>query len=194
MYRGTPRSSHGMSLIEILVAVIVLSIGLLGIAALQIQSKRSNFEAIQRTTATMLTHEIVERMRNNASRLEDYLTTVGGGVITAAPTPNCSNTNPCTPQQLVQRDLWEWERAIDGAEEVAGGSETGGLVMPTGCITGPAGGGSGIYTVSLAWRGQNSIQDANPSGCGQGSGKYDDSPGDNVYRRVLAINVFVDAG
>ena len=88
----TSRSYNtGSSLIETLVTVIVLAIGLLGIATLQLQSKRTNFEAIQRSTASMLTNEIIERMRNNATQLPDYLTSVGGGSIATEPSPDCSD-------------------------------------------------------------------------------------------------------
>lgn len=183
----------GVSLLEVLVALVVMSIGLLGIAALQVQSKRSNFEAIQRTTAAMLVHEAIERMKNNTSALSDYLVTVGGGTITAEPTPSCWGTNVCTPQQLAQHDLWEWEQALDGAAETSGSANTGGLVSPTACITGPAGGGTGFYTVAIAWRGQTSLSDPTANACGQGSGKYDDASGDDAHRRLLVMNVFVDA-
>ena len=64
----------GSTLLESMIAVVVLSIGLLGIAMLQIQSKHLAFQAIQRSAASLLTHEIIERMRNNqrkAQRLPD---------------------------------------------------------------------------------------------------------------------------
>lgn len=184
----------GVSLLEVLISLVIMSIGLLGIASLQIQSKRASFEAIQRTTATMLTHEVVERMRNNTSTLSDYLVTVGGGTITSEPSPNCRDANTCTPQQLALHDLWEWEQALDGAAETSGSANTGGLVSPTACITGPAGGGSGFYTVAIAWRGQTSLSDPTGNTCGQGSGKYDsDAASDDAHRRLLVINVFVEA-
>jgi len=182
----------GSTLLESMIAVVVLSIGLLGIAMLQLQSKHLAFQAIQRSTASLLTHEIVERMRNNNNRLSDYLTTVGGGTISTAPSPNCTSAgNSCIAQEISSHDLWQWEQTIDGAGESLSGENTGGLSLATGCITGPATGGSGIYTVSVAWRGQSTATDVNANPCGQSSGNYDDSPGDSAYRRLLAIDVFI---
>ena len=183
----------GSSLVEILVTVIVLAIGLLGIATLQLQSKRTNFEAIQRSTASMLTNEIIERMRNNASQLADYLTSVGGGSIATEPSPDCSDASRCTPQQLALHDLWEWEQMLDGASEQVSGVSTGGLVSPTACITGPAGGGPGLYNAAIVWRSQNAMDNLHSNPCGTGSGKYDLNPGDNAYRQILTLQVFIDA-
>jgi type IV pilus assembly protein PilV len=181
----------GSTLLESLIAVVVLSIGLLGIAMLQLQSKHLTFQAIQRSGASLLTHEIIERMRNNNDSLNDYLTSVGGGTISSAPSPDCSQSNPCITLELASHDLWQWEQSIDGASEVLNGQNTGGLSLATGCITGPAGGGTGMYTVSLAWRGQSKATDVNANPCGQSSGNYDDNAGDNAYRRLLAIDVYI---
>jgi len=198
MRYGKKRSA-GTTLVEVMVAVFVFSIGLLGITALQVQSKRSNFEAIQRTTASMLTNDMIERMRANAAVLNTYITDgnlpVGDGQFTAEPTPNCISA-PCTPAELAVHDLWEWEQSIDGAAEVQAGADTGGIVSPTGCVTGPVGGLTGTYTIAIAWRGQSELADTNVAKdpCGQGSGKYDGPGGADVFRRVLAVNVFIEGG
>lgn len=194
------RHCRGTGLIEVMVTVVVLAIGLLGIAALQVQSKRSNFEAIQRTTATMLAHAIIERMRANPSVLGTYLTEgdeVGGETITVEPSPKCSTADgdACSPSQLALHDIWEWEQAVDGVSETAGSDNTGGLVSPTACLSGPGGGGSGTYTITIAWRGQNSLANPASNACGEGSGKYDGPGGTDpdAYRRVLTLDVFIDA-
>jgi type IV pilus assembly protein PilV len=57
------RSSRGFSLLEVLVAILILSIGLLGLAAMQAFSLKANQSANFRTQATALTTMIVERMR-----------------------------------------------------------------------------------------------------------------------------------
>ncbi|MDH3377861.1 MAG: type IV pilus modification protein PilV [Gammaproteobacteria bacterium] len=196
---NSKRYSKGTSLVEVLVAVFVFSIGLLGIAALQVQSKRSNFEAIQRTTASMLTNDLVERLRSNTAGLNTYITDanlpLGGGQIATEPAPNCFSAT-CTTVELATHDLWEWEQSIDGATEVQAGAQTGGLVSPTGCVTGPVGGGTGEYTVAIAWRGTSELADtgALKDPCGQGSGKYDGPGGADVFRRVLALPVYIEGG
>ncbi len=56
---------RGFTLIEVLVALLVLSIGLLGVAALQLTSLRSNHSSSLRSQATLLAYDIVDRMRAN---------------------------------------------------------------------------------------------------------------------------------
>jgi type IV pilus assembly protein PilV len=59
------RRAGGFTLIESLVALMVMSIGLLGVAALQLASLQANHGAFQRTQATFLAQDIVDRMRAN---------------------------------------------------------------------------------------------------------------------------------
>jgi len=61
----------GYGLIEILVSMLVLAIGLLGVAGLQTQSIRFNHEAYLRTQATVLAHDIIDRMRVNRTTAID---------------------------------------------------------------------------------------------------------------------------
>lgn len=60
-----PRAARGFTLIEALVALLVLSIGLLGVAALQLTSLQNNSAAAIRTQATYLAYDIADRMRAN---------------------------------------------------------------------------------------------------------------------------------
>lgn len=58
-------SARGFTLVEVLVALVILSIGLLGIASLQLSSLRWNQGAAARSQATLLAYDIVDRMRAN---------------------------------------------------------------------------------------------------------------------------------
>ena len=62
--------NSGFSLIEVLVALIVLSIGLLGLAAIQITGLKDNQSAYFRTSATVLAYDMTDRMRLNRSVAE----------------------------------------------------------------------------------------------------------------------------
>ncbi len=66
----TRRRMGGTSLIEILVAVVVLSTGLLGMVALQAKALRNNQSSLERSQAVVLTYSILERMRANAAAAE----------------------------------------------------------------------------------------------------------------------------
>jgi type IV pilus assembly protein PilV len=65
MHKHGSRKASGFTFIEALVALIVLSIGLLGVAALQLTSLRSNHSASLRSQATLLASDMVDRMRAN---------------------------------------------------------------------------------------------------------------------------------
>jgi len=57
------RRASGATLIEVLVAIVVLAIGLLGLAGLQMTSLQSNYSAMMRTKATLLAYDLTDRMR-----------------------------------------------------------------------------------------------------------------------------------
>lgn len=152
--------SRGATLIEVLIAMLVLAVGILGLMGLQINGKRTNYEALQRSAAVSLAQDMMNRMRANPNVAPtitfldtnyDTGTTyasngggVGGGQITTAPT-DCA-TATCSPTQLAAYDLWAWENKLDDAVT------SNGLINPTGCIdvdlTAPDG---SLVTVMVAW-------------------------------------------
>jgi type IV pilus assembly protein PilV len=77
--------ARGFTLVEVLVALVVLSIGLLGIASLQLSSLRWNHGASKRSQATLLAYDILDRMRANgtAARSDEYSGGTPGTVATA---------------------------------------------------------------------------------------------------------------
>jgi type IV pilus assembly protein PilV len=200
------RSQSGFSLIEVLITLFVFAIGILTVAGLQIVSKKSNFDAVQRTTASLLANDIIERMRanlsNNGGSLDAYLVEDLGGETLAAPGADCTAAS-CSADELAAFDLYEWEQALDGASETSGGTNTGGLVEPTGCIRSDNGvGGAGTYHIVIAWRGVSPLSNptidqnltaAADAGCGEGSDKYvdDESGAVDVYRRVVVNSTYI---
>jgi type IV pilus assembly protein PilV len=93
--------ARGFTLLEALVALLVLSIGLLGVAALQLSSLKSNSSAAQRSQATFLAYDILDRMRANrdAALSGQYVIAYGAAA-------------PATPTTIAQRDLVEWKTRI----------------------------------------------------------------------------------
>ena len=201
----------GMSLIEVLVSLVILSLGVLAVVALQLVSKRNNADAGQRTTAAQLAYDMIERMRANSSPAILNLYRTGTSPLGRAspgatePSPNCK-TASCTPAQMATHDLWEWEQTLYGAAETVGGNRTGGVVLPTACIDGPNGGGDGTYTVTIVWRGTVGIPDANAGtataataiGCGRNvqvnsTFIYGETGNDDRFRRSVSIPGFITA-
>lgn len=113
MNTQTNNPSRGFSLVEILVALVILSVGLLGLAGLQSSSLRATDSAYLRTQANLLAYNLFDRMRANVTEAK------GGAydraLDDAAPTnpPDCvlSTANPtpdCTPAELTAWDLSQW--------------------------------------------------------------------------------------
>jgi len=185
------RKLNGFSLLELLIALVVFSIGLLAIAGLQTVAKQANFEAVQRTTAAQVANGLLEDMRTNGNGIDIYAGApdLGGGAAGAEPVPNCRDGNECNAAQKAAHDLWFWEQVLDGNLETNGGIGAGGLVLPTLCMTGPVGGGAGVYTVTIVWRGTASITSNVANPCGAASGNYG---AQNEFRRVLSIPTYID--
>jgi type IV pilus assembly protein PilV len=70
--RHPARRSRGFTLIEALVALLALSIGLLGVAGLQLAGLRSNMSSAWRSQATYLAYDILDRMRANRTNITTY--------------------------------------------------------------------------------------------------------------------------
>ncbi|GAB6067345.1 hypothetical protein JCM13664_06630 [Methylothermus subterraneus] len=101
----------GFTLLEILIAVLVLAIGLLGLAGLQTTGLHSNHSASLRTQATLLAYDMTDRMRANRAGFQ-------GGFYNN-PTPadhNCvwdgGAPSVCDPKQMAKHDVFEWNSAI----------------------------------------------------------------------------------
>ena len=182
----------GFSLLELLVALVIFSIGLLGIAGLQVVSKQANYESQQRTMASQVAYAFLEDMRTNGVGIGVYTAAadLGGGTLTGLPVSNCRDPNtPSSAAQKAVHDLWYWERVVDGVQEAGVEGSAGGVVSPTICIDGPIGGVAGIYAVSVAWRGAAEMSNPDLSQCGAGTGRY--GTGD-AFRRVVQVATFID--
>ena len=178
-------AQRGISLLDAMIAVVIFSVGMLAIAALQTVSKQSNYEALQRSHAASLAYDLFERMRMNPGTLTNY---VSSGTFTGQSYPTC--TVDCLPAATAMNDLHEWQKMILGDAEQTTEGSVGGLVSPTACIAGT--GANGQYTLTIVWRGQAIISNQSSSTCGSGTGLYDaSSPDDFAYRRILTINTYL---
>jgi type IV pilus assembly protein PilV len=98
----------GFTLIEVLVSVIILSIGLVGVAGLQAISLKNNQSAFMRSQATALAYDMADRMRSNVLSA----TTGLYDPTAAATTSGCTSTSGCSEQAMAENDLAEWNAAI----------------------------------------------------------------------------------
>jgi type IV pilus assembly protein PilV len=104
-----PRGDSGFTLVEVLVALVVLAIGLLGIAMMQTTALTANQGGYLRSQAVLQVQDIVERMRANAQGVGEGLYNDIPDTIPTDP-GTCS---PCTPAQLQARDHYEWAKHND---------------------------------------------------------------------------------
>jgi type IV pilus assembly protein PilV len=104
---------QGFTLLEALITVVVLGIGLLGIAGLQFVSLHFSDSAHQQSMATMLAADLAERMRANPLGVEagDYDKPDEFDSPSDEPSEDCMSAE-CTPAQLASRDIWEWKQAV----------------------------------------------------------------------------------
>ncbi len=105
------RLQRGVSLIEVLVTVIVLAIGLLGLAGLQLNSLRFNYSAYQNSQATVMTNDILDRMRANMGAAQTGAYDIALGSMPAASSCTGAGAN-CSSAGMAGADLFEWKQAL----------------------------------------------------------------------------------
>lgn len=113
MPSGTPFTTRegGFSMIEVLVALLVLSIGLLAVAGLQANSLKMNTGAYLRSQANQLAYDMADRLRGNRAGALD-----GHYAVDAGKQPgevDCDGANTCGPEALAQSDLHAWKNKLD---------------------------------------------------------------------------------
>jgi type IV pilus assembly protein PilV len=121
MSLNNKKHSSGFTLLEVLVAVLVLSFGLLGIAGLLLASVQNNSVSTQRTTATFLAQDMADRIRSNinATKVKDvngltktayYLSAdvaATSGICFGTASTECGDA-----QAVAARDLFIWRQQI----------------------------------------------------------------------------------
>ncbi len=185
----------GFTLVETMVTVFVVAVGLLSAAALQAVSKKAAIDAMQRTTATVLAQDMLERIRANSLQIDCYVAQ-GAELTVTPPAATCgtSGGTACTAATLVGYDLINWWNALDGAsEKIANGVGTanaGGLRSPVGCIRRDG----EMVEVVIAWRGLTAItqgddgdaDDPTSDECGEDEADFEKDD-DQSFRRVLRL-------
>ncbi len=138
------RPHGGFTLLEVLIALLVMSIGLLGIGKLMILSARANDSAYMRSQATALAYTILDAMRANrqAAIVQGYDTAMGvfpGPVV-------CTAAAPCNSGQQAQNDLALWGTSLAAELPLGQGS-----VATATAQDGSTGANNITATVTVQW-------------------------------------------
>lgn len=180
------RRQAGLTLIEVLVSLVILLVGLLGLAALMTSSQKAESESYQRAQALLLLQDMVERINANRGVVECYRYTTDAsagtpylGVGADLTALSCS-AGSLTANSRAVEDLTEWSSLLEGASESAGGN-VGAMVGARGCVT-LDNAAARTYTVSVAWQGMTPTK-APDAALNCGKNLY----GDEKLRRVISI-------
>lgn len=127
--------NRGFSLIEVLVALLVLAIGLLGLAALQATSLSFNADSYSRTQVTLLVYDIVDKMRANPTGFTagSYDVVDDGAAATAisnyascsGAACQCDTGGSCNSTNLAMYDLGTWYAKLADAQVLSDANSAG---------------------------------------------------------------------
>lgn len=168
----------GFTLLEVLIAIVVVAFGLLGLAGLQVFSLRNNVSAAQRVAASALTADIVDRMKANYQGVVAGNYDVPGAAYGPAVAACAEKNGACNPTELATTDLFQWQQRV--AATLPGGvgrvcvdttprvpdPDVGGGVPSPDANHGCNGTGVNSYVVKIWW------YDERGRGTGTGERKY----------------------
>lgn len=187
-----PSGSRGATLLEVLVAILITSFGLLGLAGLQTKMNSAVYESFQRSQGLALLQDLTQRMQTNRNQNTSYIVANTAPLGTGDTQPaDCSTLAGATRAQI---DLCEWSNALKGASESAGttGPNAGAMVGGRGCVEQlqPQNTTAGIcqpaiYRITVTWQGFNSTV-APPVGCAANLYGTDDA-----MRKAMSLRVVV---
>lgn len=176
---------RGTSLIEVLVTLVIVTFGLLGVAAFQAKSQVGSVESYQRAQAVILLDDMTSRINANSAQAGAYVGSYGTG---DAQPVNCT-----TAATGAARDVCQWSASLKGAAEVqqASGTNIGAMIGARGCVelvtaadTTPGVCRPAVYRVSVAWQG---LHDTRAPRLSCGANQY----GRETLRRAISGQVTV---
>jgi type IV pilus assembly protein PilV len=170
--------ARGVTMIEVLIAIFVLTVGMLGAASLQFRMQTAEREAYQRTQAIVLLQDMVARINANRKNAADYATAAPLGT---GATPDCS-----APATLAEQDQCAWHTALLGASEKSGAAQLGAMTGARGCVEVPVATMPRRVVVSVAWQGMSPTIVPGATGCGQG-----DYGSDDRFRRAMIASITI---
>jgi type IV pilus assembly protein PilV len=184
-------SGRGFVLLEVLISIVILSVGLLGLAKLQGSTRQLQMESYQRAQAVVLLQDMVSRLSANSKAAGCYAIsdiTSGapylgsGGTV---PTTCAAGTGTSAQQATATQDLTDWNDLLQGASEqetsgVNAGKMQGAMIDARGCVSYDA--TNNVYIVTVVWQGLMTTTAPAKLNCGIST-----YPDDKARRAVSAV-------
>ena len=159
--RFQANSQAGVTLLEVLISIVVLSIGLLGLAGMFSMATKAEVESYQRAQATILLNDMIDRIASNRGVADCYVSSVYGVANTTLPV--CSS-GLAQQYGTANTDMTGWVGLLQGGAERQGttsGAAVGGLVGARGCVERLPAFLSPQpfveYRISVAWQGMGDV-------------------------------------
>lgn len=102
------QSQHGLTLVEAMIALLVVSIGLLGIASLQLTAMTQNSSSLNHSQAVRYAYSMSDRIRANISEFDQYR-----GIDTSNGYGQSCTGAPCIPAQMREADATDWKNMVE---------------------------------------------------------------------------------
>lgn len=155
--RKRQTSQSGISLLEVLIALLILSLGALGFAGLQLKGLKTTEDANYRAHATLIAQDAIERVLSNPGQADRYFTSNNWPSSPVAPGAQPSDWKKCMTNSCSATEMANWD--IAQLNWIAANSLPVGRVMATDCTF-----NSNIQCVIVSWGGMT------PSACTTATG------------------------
>lgn len=185
------KAASGFTMIEVLITILILTLGMLGLAAMLGRAFASENESYQRAQATAILDDLVDRISANRLTAPCFVQTFGAGAtLSLCSTFGLTATDAIPTTDLV---LASFQEQILGASVVKGATNVGGLAGAQACVVRE--GTEALYFVAIAWQGTSEIAvPAAPTGASAalidavacGAGDYGTS---DALRRVIWTSI-----
>ena len=136
----------GVGMVEVLVALVVMSVGMLGIASLYVTTLQAKTTSLSRMKAVNLASDMVDRIRANPGAVASYALAANG----ATTATDCESAT-CTAAQIAAYDLNKWDTMVKDGITGLPGTVNRNIAITAATDTTPA-----IVTINLSWTEVNS--------------------------------------
>jgi type IV pilus assembly protein PilV len=206
MQNANATRQRGFSLIEVLVSMLIITIGLLGLAGMQARAQIAELESYQRAQALVLLYDMVDRINNNRTAGTCFAVTTDttngapyfgtGATATAA----CGTGSSAATNAAAITAMTQWNTLLQGASETKAGASVGAMIGARGCVsynaateylnasTGAPYTGTGEYTLAVSWQGMSDGY-APVKACG--AGLYGTAVATDTKRRTVWVTMRV---